>query len=122
MNTFKDYMINNSEIFGEQKDLKFKVFNYFHSMLSSKYTTGFTVLYILHILEIIQLISFAFSQPLILIWNLSDKVSEKVEIVISGFRLVPLLKYTTFETYSLILIFLFAIIIIFSLGLTIFIL
>ena len=119
MNTFKDYMINNSEIFGEQKDLKFKVFNYFHSMLSSKYTTGFTVLYILHILEIIQLISFAFSQPLILIWNLSDKVSEKVEIVISGFRLVPLLKYTTFETYSLILIFLFAIIIIFSLGLII---
>ena len=119
MNTFKDYMINNREIFGEQKDLKFKVFNYFHSMLSSKYTTGFTVLYILHILEIIQLISFAFSQPLILIWNLSDKVSEKVEIVISGFRLVPLFKYTTFETYSLILIFLFAIIIIFSLGLII---
>ena len=119
MNKLKDYMINNQEILGEEKNLKYKIFNYFHSMLSSKGTIKFTILYILHIFEIIQLISFAFSQPLILNWNLSDKASEKIEIIISGFRLVPLFKFISIDSYSIILLFFFAIILILAFGLII---
>ena len=97
-------MENNQEILIENKSLKFKSFDFFYSILSNKNQTNFFTLYILYILEIIQLISFAFSAPHLLTWKISSKTSLKISIIISSFRLTPLLQFVSSNIFVLIFI------------------
>ena len=97
-------MENNQEILIENKSLKFKSFDFFYSILSNKNQTNFFTLYILYILEIIQLISFAFSTPHLLTWKISSKTSLKISIIISSFRLTPLLQFVPSNIFILIFI------------------
>jgi hypothetical protein len=73
MDILKDYIIN-QEISEKEKTLKTKIFNFFYYLMNVKSYTSFITLYILHTLELIQLISFAFSNPLILNWNMPKNI------------------------------------------------
>ena len=117
MDMIKDYIKYNQENSDESKSLKIKIFNYFYYVLNIKNATNIITLYILHSIEIIQLISFAFSQPLISNWKISQKYSNTLQNVIEGFRLFPLLKFATFDTYVLVFYIIFAIIMVIFIGL-----
>ena len=54
-------MFFNGEFSSEEKTFKKKVYNFFYLMINEKNQTSIITLYILHILEIIQLISYAFN-------------------------------------------------------------
>ena len=117
MDMIKDYIKINQENSDESKSLKIKIFNYFYYVLNIKNATNIITLYILHSIEIIQLISFVFSQPLISNWKISQKYSNTLQNVIEGFRLFPLLKFATFDTYVLVFYIIFAIIMVIFIGL-----
>ena len=117
MDMIKDYIKINQENSDESKSLKIKIFNYFYYVLNIKNATNIITLYILHSIEIIQLISFAFSQPLISNWKISQKYSNTLQNVIEGFRLFPLLKFSTFDTYVYVFYIMFAIIMVIFIGL-----
>ena len=91
MEKLKNYLIN-QDILSIKKSLKLKFFDYFHYMLDGKATTSFFTLYLLHSIELIQLISFAFSTPFTIVWKLSEKINKNLRNVLEAFRLAPLLS------------------------------
>ena len=111
MENLKNYLLN-QDISGLKRDLKRKIFDYFYSMLSGKTTTSYFTLYFLHSIEIVQLISFAFSTPHTNVWKLSDKVQTVLNGILSGFRLAPLFFYTSIQVAMIILLIIFALILI----------
>ena len=117
MDILKDYIRNNQENSEDAKSLKIKIFNYFYYMLNVKNITNFITLYILYSFEIMQLISFAFSHPLELNWNISKKKMKYIQYIIEGFRIVPLFRFISFNSFMLIFFFCFTIVIILFIGL-----
>ena len=63
MKTSKKNIIYNQELSTEEKTLKIKVYNFIYYMITETNKTSIVTLYILHILEIFQLISYAFIEP-----------------------------------------------------------
>ena len=110
-----DNFLLNQEVSTEEKSLKLKMFDFFYYILIDKNQTNLFTLYFFHILEIMQLISFAFSNPHILTWKISEKTSDIINIVTSAFRLAPLLRFVSFNVYVIIFIILFIFIFAFSL-------
>ena len=113
MDILKDYIIINQENFEDSKSLKIKIFNFFYYMMNVKSITSPITLYILHIIEILQLISFAFSENLILNWNLPENISTYLQYIIEGTRIVPILRFTSSNTFLLVFLICFIVIIIF---------
>ena len=111
MDILKDYIIN-QEISEKEKTLKTKIFNFFYYLMNVKSYTSFITLYILHTLELIQLISFAFSNPLILNWNMPKNIYIIVEYIIEGTRLVPILRLSTYNNFLLVFFIFFIIVLI----------
>ena len=112
MEISKNNNILNQDLIEGPKTLKLKIYDYFHSMLELRKEPSFITLYILHSIEIIQLISFAFSPPHLLSWNISENNFKILSFCLSGFRLTPLLYFTSLAAYSLIIDFIFIIIVI----------
>ena len=83
----------NQELAIEENSIKIKIFNYFYHILISKNHINIVSLYILHILEIFQLISYAFSSPHILTWKLSSKSMQIIPIIPSAFRIFPITQF-----------------------------
>ena len=96
--------------------LKMKIFDYFYSTLTKKDKTSKFTLFFLHILEIMQIISYAFFQPHLNTWKISQKSIEIISIITSGFRLAPIINYTSYDIY--IIVFLILILLIFCFLLT----
>ena len=117
MDLLKDYIRNNQENLEDSKSLKIKIFNYFYYMLNVKNIISFYTLYILHSFEIIQLISFAFSHPLELNWNISEKKMKYIQYIVEGCRIVPLFRYISFNSFMIIFYFLFCIVIVLFISL-----
>ena len=111
METSKNNNILSQESIEGKKTFKLKTYNYFHVMLCLRREPSFITLYIFHTIEIIQLISFAFSPPHIMTWNISQKAFLIVNYSLSGFRFVPLLYFSSFKVYSIILYLLFFLVI-----------
>ena len=86
------------------KSLKIKVFDYFYYMIINKTQTSFYTLIFSHIIETVQLISFAFSSPHLLTWKLSKKSIKIINLITSGFRLTPLLNLVSFREYQILFI------------------
>ena len=86
------------------KSLKIKVFDYFYYMIINKTKTSFYTLIFSHIIETVQLISFAFSSPHLLTWKLSKKSIKIINLITSGFRLTPLLNLVSFREYQILFI------------------
>ena len=116
MDMLKDYIIN-QENFEIEKTLKIKIFNYFYFLMNVKRSSSPITLYILYSIEIIQLISFAFSQPLILNWNMAKNTSDFVGYIIEGFRLVPILRLSSYKNFLIVFFIFFVIVIILFISL-----
>ena len=107
-----DEEINNNEIEKEilikNMKIKTKIFDFFYVILNEKdKTTKFTLSF-LHILEIFQIISFAFFEPHLKTWKMSTKNINMISLILSIFRLTPLLNFTTYSiTMIVFMIFIF---------------
>ena len=97
--------------------IELKIFDYFYALINLKNKTSKITLCLLYILEIIQIISFAFYPPHLDSWKMPSKNMELFSIVISIFRLIPILNFTNHNAY--IITFIVFIIFIFGFSLSI---
>ena len=111
MEISKNNNILNQDIIEEKKTFKLKTYNYFFSMLELLREPSPITLYIFHFIEIIQLISFAFSSPHELTWNIPQKKFKILSLCLSGFRLTPLLYFSSLDAYGIIIDFFFILIV-----------
>ena len=109
MEATKNNNILNQELVEEKKTFRYKTYEYFLNMLWLRKEPSFITLYIFHFIEIIQLISFAFSAPHINTWNISENTFKYLHFILSGFRITPLLFFTSYTAFSLIFVLLFLI-------------
>ena len=112
MENLKNYFIN-QDITETKKSLKLKLFDYFYRILSGKVMTGFCILYFFHSVEILQLISYAFSSPHKEVWKMPEKTSNFIDDYFSGFRLAPVLKYLKLKMFTFVFLIVFLLILIF---------
>ena len=112
MENLKNYFIN-QDINEIKKSLKFKLFDYFYRILSGKSITGFYILYFFHAIEILQLISFAFSSLHKDLWKMPEKTASFVDDFFSGFRIAPVLKFANFQIFTIVTFVIFFFILIF---------
>ena len=92
----------NQEISSEEKAFKTKIYNFFYLMINEKNQTSVITLYILHILEIIQLISDAFDEPHLMIWKVSYQRIQIIKVILGAVRINPLLLYYFSSIFSFI--------------------
>ena len=92
----------NQEISSEEKSFKTKVYNFFYLMINEKNQTSVITLYILHILEIIQLISYAFDEPHLMIWKVPYQRIQIIKVILGAVRINPLLLYYFSSIFSFI--------------------
>ena len=92
----------NQELISENKSITNKIFNYFHIMLSDKREISFLELYILNILEAIQLISYGISDPHIDTWKENNSILRQISDIIGISRITTLMKYVEFNIYLII--------------------
>ena len=104
------------DLANENKLISNKIYQYFYVMLKDKREINFFVIYILYILETIQLISYGFSEPHIDIWKEKDSTIKTISDIIGISRITALMKYIKFNIYLII----FFILIIFTFTLCIF--
>jgi len=85
----------------EQVSLKTRVFCFFYYVLKKK-DINLLVCVIFLLLEMIQLISYAFSVPHKQLWKISDDAMYYVELVVTASRIAPLMKFLSFDWYIVI--------------------
>ena len=110
----KDKSIYNQDLALEDKTFSKKIYNYFYMMLKDKKETNFLEIYILFILETIQLISYGISEPHLDVWKVKSSTLKTVSDVVGIFRISTLMKYVDFNVYLIIFFILIAFIFIFS--------
>ena len=103
------------EIAIEEKSLKMKIFNYFYFIYNGKKAANTIILYILHILEITQLLSYAFTQPHLMTWKISNENIQKIKYVTGSLRIAPLMKFLQNKIYEIIFFSLLALNFVFTL-------
>ena len=108
----------NQDLMIEDRSFINKVYNYFYIMLREKKEINFLEIYILYILESIQLISYGISDPHLNIWGVNTSTLKTISDVIGISRITTLMKYVDFNLYLIIFFNLIAIIFIFSIFLT----
>ena len=108
MEISKNNNIFNQDIIEGKRNFKLKIYDYFFNMLTLKREPSYITLYIFHTIEIIQMISFAFSPPHTLTWNISEKNYKYIYYIITGFRLTPLIHFTSLFAYRIIFFVFFA--------------
>ena len=86
----------NQDLILENSSISNKIYNYFYNIVRTKKETSFLELYILYILETIQLISYGLSQPHTDIWKEKNSSIKKVSDIISILRISSLMKYVKF--------------------------
>ena len=92
----------NQDLILENSSISNKIYNYFYNIVRTKKETSFLELYILYILETIQLISYGLSQPHTDIWKEKNSSIKKVSDIISILRISSLMKYVKFYIYLII--------------------
>ena len=104
MNEFQN---NNSlysqDITVEEQTFKQNLFHFFYLLLSEKKEMKSFILNLLHILEIIQLISYAFTPPHLEVWNLSN--ADKISTVIGALRLSSIMQFVSLKVFAIIFYF-----------------
>ena len=102
----------NQDLALEKQSFSNKIYNYFYIMLSDKKEISFLEIYILYILETIQLISYGISEPHINAWKENKSILKTISDIIGISRITTLMKYVKFDIY--LIIFFFVAIFIFS--------
>ena len=107
----------NQDLINENKSLKNKIYNYFYIMLKDKKDINFLEIYILYILEAIQLMSYGISDPHIDTWKEKHSILKNISDIISIARITTIMKYVDFNIYLIIffiiIIFIFAFLLLF---------
>ena len=111
--------IYNHELLLENKTLSNKIFNYFYIMLNNKKEINFLEIYILYILETIQLMSYGISYPHIGAWKENYSTMKTISDIIGISRISALLKYVDFNIYLIIFFIIIVLIFIFCVFLII---
>ena len=111
MEISKNINLRNQDLIEEKKTFKLKTYKYFHTMLDMLKESSFITLYIFHFIELIQLISFAFSSPHELSWNIEQKKFKILSLCLSGFRLTSLFYFSPLRVYRVILYTIFILIV-----------
>ena len=101
----------------EEKTLKLKIFDYFYFILNNKSKTSIISLYLLHIIETIQIISYSFSFPHSKTWKISPKNFQILNIITSATRLAPISQFLSFKAYIICFIFIIILVIAFFISL-----
>ena len=104
----------NQDIIIEERTFTKKIYNYFYMMLKDKKEISFLEIYILYILETIQLISYGISDPHLSIWKIDTSTLRTISDIISISRITSLMKYVNFDIYIIIFFILIALIFAFS--------
>ena len=102
----------NQDLIFENITISNRIYNYFYFMLNNKKEIKFFILYILYILETIQLISYGFSDPHINTWKVNKSTINKISDIIGILRITALMGYIKFNIF--LIIFFFLVIFIFS--------
>ena len=93
---FQDFNIND-------KTAMYKIFKYFYSLSHEQKELNSFLVYLLIIIEAIQLISYAFTSPHYISWKMEQKNIELISNILGAFRLTPLMKLVDYQIYLLIL-------------------
>ena len=105
----------NQDLILENKTILNKIYNYFYIMLKDKNEISFLEIYILYVLEAIQLMSYGLSDPHIEIWKEKYSTMKTISDIIGISRISSLMKYVKFNIYLIIffilVIFIFAFVI-----------
>ena len=92
----------NQDLILENKTILNKIYNYFYIMLKDKNEISFLEIYILYVLEAIQLISYGLSDPHIEIWKEKYSTMKTISDIIGISRISSLMKYVKFNIYLII--------------------
>ena len=92
----------NQDMILENKSISNKIYNYFYIMLRDKREISFLELYILYILEAIQLMSYGISDPHIDVWKENHSTMKKISDILSISRITTLMNYVKFNIYLII--------------------
>ena len=98
----KGNKFNQDIIYENRTNSKSKIYNYFYSLLSDKKDISFLEIYILYILETIQLISYGISDPHIDTWKEKNSAIKTISDIIGISRISTLMKYIKFDIYLII--------------------
>ena len=110
----KDSLFNQENSI-EEKSLKLKIYNFFFALIKPKNEFHLTSLSVLTIIEMIQLISYAFSEPHINTWNFKTSTKKNISLILGAFRIAPLMQLLKYNIFAIILIILIALIFILTL-------
>ena len=92
----------NQDMILENKSISNKIYNYFYLMLKDKKEISFLEIYILYILEAIQLMSYGLSYPHMETWKENHSTMKTISDIISISRISSLMKYVKFNIYLII--------------------
>ena len=109
----KNYF-SQQDISTEEKSLKIKIFYFFYAISKEKQIKLYTF-FILIILEMIQLISYAFDEPHKNLWKINESNINNISDIVGATRILSLMKFLDFNIY--IVVFFILIVLIFCLFL-----
>ena len=103
MDTRKEQILSfNQESSLNDKSLIFKIYNYFYLIIKSKKEMNSLIISLLIILETIQFISYAFTEPHLDTWKINKKSLKIISIILGSIRISPLMIYVTFNNYLIV--------------------
>ena len=94
--------IYNQDLINESRSFSNRIHNYFYIMLKDKREISFLEMYILYILETIQLISYGLSDPHLNTWKENNSTIKTISDIIGISRITTLMKYVKFDIYLII--------------------
>ena len=86
----------------EIQTIKVKIFNYFYFILKDQKEINRASSCIFIIIEMIQLLSFAFADPNKETWKISEKKMKLISSIIGAPRIAPLMRWVSYDIYIII--------------------
>ena len=86
----------------EVQSIKIKIYNYFYFILKDKKEINRASSCIFIMLEMIQLLSFAFADPNKNVWKISEDKMDLISSIIGAPRIAPLMRWVTYDIYVVI--------------------
>ena len=86
----------------ETQTIKTKIYNYFYFILKDKKEINLPSSCIFIILEMIQLLSFAFDDPHKKTWKIPDNIMKNISTIVGALRIAPLMRWVSYNIYIII--------------------
>ena len=86
----------------EVQTIKTKIYNYFYFILKDKKEINRASSCIFIILEMIQLLSYAFGDPNKEIWKISEDKMKLISSIVGAVRIAPLMRWVSYDIYIII--------------------